>query len=221
MSRKQKITYNSLQPKVDSNHRLYEIDTTYPPLTNEKQLLFYSNSLTLNGDGVTTDMRVDGSSTTQEFFIKSEENADIFVTSLSFFIAAELTTTDFSEFGGTTQLTNGCQLIYESYDRGDIIIGDNLRTNFDFSRISTFSPSFGLTTTDAFKLRQAFSNTDDGFFFILKFSDYGYEREYGGGIRIKAGKNERLVLKIRDNLNLTLTQLSTFDGRVYGYKKII
>ena len=45
--------------------------------------------------------------------------------------------------------------------------------------------------------------------------------EYGGGIRIKAGKNERLVLKIRDNLNLTLTQLSTFDGRVYGYKKII
>ena len=98
MSRKQKITYNNLQPKVDSNNRLYEIDTTYPPLTNEKQLLVYSNSLTLNGDGVTTDMKVDGSSTTQEFFIKSEENADIFVTSLSFFIAAELTTTDFSEF---------------------------------------------------------------------------------------------------------------------------
>jgi hypothetical protein len=44
---------------------------------------------------------------------------------------------------------------------------------------------------------------------------------YVCGIRIKAGKNERLVLKIRDNLNLTLTQLSTFDGRVYGYKKII
>jgi hypothetical protein len=220
MSRTQKIIYNNSTSKVSKDNGLFETDTTYPPVTNGRQIIVYSKSLTLNNDGVTTDMKVDGSVNNQEFFVQSEENFDIFINSVSFFIAAELTTADLSEFGGTTQLTNGCQLIHETEDRGQIIIGDNLRTNLDFLRMCGFQPNFGLLTTDAFKVSQAFSNNDDGYFFILNFTDYGYDREYSGGIRLKAGKNERLVLKIRDNLNLTLTQLSTFDGRVYGFKRL-
>jgi len=219
MSRKQKIIYNNLTPSVGEDGRLFEIDTVYPPITTERQLLIYSTSLTLNNDGVTTDMKVDGSVTTQEFSVQSEVEFDIFITSLSFFIAAELTTADLSEFGGAPRLTNGCQLIHETSDRGEIIIGDDLRTNFDFLRMSGLKPNFGLTAADAFKISQAFSTNDEGFFFILNFSDYGYDREYSGGIRLKGGTNDRLVLKIRDNLNLTLSQLSSFDGRVYGFKR--
>jgi len=57
--------------------------------------------------------------------------------------------------------------------------------------------------------------------FILKFSDYGYEQEYSGGIRLRAGSEDRLVFKIRDDLNLTPSEISSFDGRVYGFKRRI
>jgi hypothetical protein len=222
MSKRGKIVYQDLKPIVNDDGRLYEIDTVYPPITNDRQIILYVDDLTLNNDGVTTDMKVDGSVTTQEFSVNADKDFDIFINSVSFFIAAELVVTDLGEFGGiTTPLTNGCQLIYENSDEGDIIIGDNLQTNYDLLRMCNMNPQFGLVSNEQFKIVQAFSNQDDGYLFILKFSDYGYEQEYSGGIRLKAGTTDRLVFKIRDNLNVTPSDISSFDGRVYGYKKVI
>lgn len=220
MSKRGKIVYQDLKPIVNDDGRLYEIDTVYPPITNDRQIILYVDDLTLNNDGVTTDMKVDGSVTAQEFSVNADSEFDIFINSVSFFIAAELVVTDLGEFGGiTTPLTNGCQLIYENSDEGDIIIGDNLQTNYDLLRMCNMSPQFGLVSNAAFKIVQAFSNQDDGYLFILKFSDYGYEQEYSGGIRLKAGTTDRLVFKIRDDLNLTPSEISSFDGRVYGFKR--
>lgn len=220
MSKRGKIVYQDLKPIVNDDGRLYEIDTVYPPITNDRQIILYVDDLTLNNDGVTTDMKVDGSVTTQEFSVNADSEFDIFINSVSFFIAAELVVTDLGEFGGiTTPLTNGCQLIYENSDEGDIIIGDNLQTNYDLLRMCNMNPQFGLDSNAAFKIIQAFSNQDDGYLFILKFADYGYEQEYSGGIRLKAGSTDRLVFKIRDNLNLTPSDISSFDGRVYGFKR--
>lgn len=220
MSKRGKIVYQDLKPIVNDDGRLYEIDTVYPPITNDRQIILYVDDLTLNNDGVTTDMKVDGSVTTQEFSVNADSEFDIFINSVSFFIAAELVVTDLGEFGGiTTPLTNGCQLIYENSDEGDIIIGDNLQTNYDLLRMCNMNPQFGLDSNAAFKIIQAFSNQDDGYLFILKFSDYGYEQEYSGGIRLKAGTTDRLVFKIRDDLNLTPSEISSFDGRVYGFKR--
>ena len=220
MSKKGKIVYQGLKPIVNDDGRLYEIDTVYPPITNDRQIIIYVDDLTLNNDGVTTDMKVDGSVTTQEFSVNADKDFDIFINSVSFFIAAELVVTDLGEFGGiTTPLTNGCQLIYENSDEGNIIIGDNLQTNYDLLRMCNMNPQFGLVSNEQFKIVQAFSNQDDGYLFILKFSDYGYEQEYSGGIRLKAGTTDRLVFKIRDNLNLTPSDISSFDGRVYGFKR--
>jgi len=220
MSKRAKIAYQNIRPLVNEDGRLFEVDTTYPPITNDRQIILYVDDLTLNGDGVTTDMKVDGSVTTQEFFVSAEPDSDIFINSVSFFIAAELVVTDLGEFAGiVTPLTNGCQLIYESGEVGDIIIGDNLQTNYDLLRMCNMNPQFGLDSNAAFKIIQAFSNQDDGYLFILKFADYGYEQEYSGGIRLKAGTTDRLVFKIRDNLNLTPSDISSFDGRVYGFKR--
>ena len=220
MSKRGKIVYQGLKPIVNDDGRLYEIDTVYPPITNDRQIILYVDDLTLNNDGVTSDMKVDGSVTTQEFSVNADSEFDIFINSVSFFIAAELVVTDLGEFGGiTTPLTNGCQLIYENSDEGDIIIGDNLQTNYDLLRMCNMNPQFGLDSNAAFKIIQAFSNQDDGYLFILKFADYGYEQEYSGGIRLKAGSTDRLVFKIRDNLNLTPSDISSFDGRVYGFKR--
>ena len=104
---------------------------------------------------------------------------------------------------------------------GNITIGDNLTTNFELLRMCGMNPSLGLSSNTAFQIQKAFSNSDVGYLFILKFSDYGYEQEYSGGIRLRAGSEDRLVFKIRDDLNLTPSEISSFDGRVYGFKRRI
>lgn len=215
MGRKSNVVYQNKFTKVSDNS-LWEIESDYPPITSEKKF-FYRSYLTLNGDGTTIDMKVDGSTTTQDFFITADENFDTYINVINFFIAAELTITDLSEFGGAPALTNGCQLFY--INGGDTIsINDDLKTNFDLLRMCTFKPSFSNGGSNAFKVQQVFSNNDSGYFGTLSFKNYGFEPEYRGGIRLKAGTFDRIIFRIRDNLNLTLSQLSTFDMIAYGYQ---
>ena len=221
MSRNGKILYKSLSPSVDDNGLLFEVDSTFPPVGDEVQNIIYVQPLTLNNDGVTSDMKVDGSTTTQEFYIQSDDDYDIFINSISFFIAAETLVIDLFEFGATNgTLTNGCQLIYENSEEGEIIIGDSLNSNFELLRMCNMNPEFGLTSNEAFQVVQTFSNNDRGYFFILKFSNYGYESEYRGGLRLKKNEKERLVFKIRDNLNFIVSELSSLNGTAYGYKTV-
>lgn len=219
MSLDSKITFDNNHARVNELNRLYEIDTTYPPLNSEQNISIYVQPLTLNNDGITTDMKVDGSISAKEFYVQSEEGFDIFINSVSFFIAAELTIADLGEFAGIPPLTNGCQMIYQSIETGEIIIGDSLQTNFDLLRMTTMNPNFGLVSNAAFKVIQTASNQDDGYFFILRFSDYGYETDYSGGLRLSPQGNDRLIFKIRDNLNLTPSQISSLDAIAYGFKR--
>lgn len=216
MGRKSNIVYQNNFAKVSDNS-LLEIDADYPPITGEKKF-FYRSYLTLNGDGTTTSMKVDGSTTPQDFYIEADRNFDTYITVLNFFIAAELTVTDLSEFGGAPALTNGCQLFYFNQATGTTSINDELKTNFDLLRICSFYPRYSDGGTGAFKVQQVFSVNDSGFFGVLNFKNYGYEPEYRGGIRLKVGSNDRLTFRIRDNLNLTLSQLSRFDMVAYGFK---
>lgn len=221
MSRNGKILYGNLSPSVNKDGLLFEIDSTFPPVGDEVQNIIYVQPLTLNNDGITTDMKVDGSTTIQEFYIESENDYDIIINSVSFFIGAETTVVDLFEFGATNgTLPNGCQLIYESSKYGEIIIGDNLNSNFELLRMCNMNPEFGLTSNEAFQVVQTFSNNDRGYFFILKFSNYGYESEYRGGLRLKKNEKERLVFKIRDNLNFIVSELSSLNGTTYGYKTV-
>jgi len=221
MSRNGKILYKNLSPSVNKDGLLFEIDSTFPPVGEEVQNIIYVQPLTLNNDGITTDMKVDGSTTVQEFYIESENDYDIIINSVSFFIGAETNVIDLFEFGAINgTLSNGCQLVYESSKYGEIFIGDNLNSNFELLRMCNMNPEFGLTSNEAFEIVQTFSNNDRGYFFILKFSNYGYESEYRGGLRLKKNEKERLVFKIRDDLNFIVSELSSLNGTAYGYKTV-
>lgn len=215
MSRRNYFTYQKNSAKVAENS-LWEIEADYPPITSEKKF-FYRSYLTLNNDGVTTDMNVDGSITPQDFFITADEDFDTYVTVINFFISAELTITDLSEFGGAPGLTNGCQLFYIN-GGNTISINDDLKTNYDLLRMCSFRPWFSDGGSNAFKVQQVFSVNDSGYFGTLNLKNYGYEPEYRGGIRLKAGTNDRIVLRVRDNLNLAISQLSKFDMVTYGFE---
>jgi len=210
---------NRTQVPVSSDYRMYEVDSVYPPVEGYGPVTIYKEFLTLNGDGVTTDMRVDGSVTSQDFYIGAPISSDIYVTSLLFSISAENATMTLNEFANLTALTNGCQLIFEDSINGDIIIADSIQTNFDLLQMARFSPSYGLTSGSVFKVPSAIpgATLPDTIFGVLRFNDYGYEKEYRPGIRLRAGSPDRLTFRINDDITgLTTTDILQFDMIAYG-----
>jgi hypothetical protein len=216
MSKSAKIVAENKKSKV-SEYSLFEIDSDSPPLTDNKTFIF-SSYLTLNGDGVTNSMKVDGSTTPQDFYISAEKDFDIYITSLNFFIAAELVNPELGEFANIPPLTNGCQLLYQDSLNGDIIISDNLSTNFDLLRMVGFKPAYGASGTNSFRIDNVFSGNDGGYFGVFNFKNYGYDSDYVGGIRLKSGTTDKLIFRVRDNLNLSISSISTFDFKAYGFK---
>lgn len=215
-----KIFYGPSSIKTDQLNKLYEVDATYPPISPQKQVIFVQD-FTLNNDGVTTSMKVNGSVTTQKFIVQPDLEDDVIISSLSFFINASLTTTDLGEFGGTTSLTNGCRLLIETSDNGDIVIADQIKTNYDLLRMAQGNPALGFAAGGSeFKVANVVSNSDEGFLFILRFQDYGFDKDYVGGIRLRKNTNDRLIFEIRDNLNLAPSSLESFDAVAYGYKRL-
>lgn len=76
----------SISRDFDSPHRLGLFGITGQVQVTAKDLddLFIENA-TLNGDGVTTDMRVNGSGTPQDFLINAQVETDVFIEELRFF----------------------------------------------------------------------------------------------------------------------------------------
>lgn len=205
--------------KVDRNNRSHEIDSVYPPLFDENPLRIFREFMSLNGDGVTTDMRVDGSVTPQEFFIDANDEFDTYITSLCFTISAENATITLNEFANLPALTNGCELIFQDSINGDITIAGSLQTNFDLIQMCRFKPTYGLATGSVFKVPSAIpgATLPDTIFGVLKFADYGYDREYTAGIKLKAGSSDRLTFRINDDITgLTTTDILAFDIVTYG-----
>lgn len=108
----------------------------------------------------------------------------------------------------------------ETSEDGEVIINDSLKTNYDLVRMAVGNPNPGVGPGTEFKVGAVTSNSDEGFLIVLKFSDYGYDREYTGGILLRKKTNDRLVFEIRDNLNLAPSSIAIFNAIAYGYKRI-
>ena len=149
----------------------------------------------LTDDGTTTgstDMLVDGSSTNVEFWIPASEDFDIYIQSLSFIIADAGAT--LKDFGSINALTNGCKLSWRQTS-GEIILHDNLVSNWEFVRMANGNPAFG-SGTSAFRASNVVS-TSEAFIPILDFGDvYGFP----WGLKLRRGTTDRIVLTVRDNI---------------------
>ena len=214
MSRKTYITNGNIESKIVNG--IYEIEAPYPPIS-EDNITIFREFLTLNGDGVTNSMRVDGSITNRHFYIEANPEYDIYITALSFYLGSELTIIDLIEFGNLPALTNGCQLIFKSNQLGEVILGDPIKSNFDLLKICNFKPNFG-NAGAAFELNNATATTSEGYSPVLYFSDYGFNED---GILLLNGTTDKLTFKIRDNLNVGLSSISKFDVIAQGFKRKI
>lgn len=154
------------------------------------------------------DMNVNGSVTEVDFFIESDEEKDTYITTISFLIADAGAT--LNEFGNLSALTNGCRLFY-SKQSGEIVIHDELKTNFDFIRLGLGTPPLG-GATDAFRANNV-SGISEGYIPSLNFKEvFGMPF----GIKLDAGKLQRLVLTVRDDIST----VDAFDCIVYGFRRL-
>ena len=194
--------------KVSNEGFLFTQEAPFPPSGEETKITVYREFLTLNNDGTTNDMRVDGSTTSQYFWVNAEPNFDIYITTLSFLISdagAEL-----DEFGNLAALTNGCRLFYED-NNGEINIGTDLVSNFEFVRLCQGNPAFG-NAADAFRGRNIVGGSE-GYIPVFDFRNFGFR----WGLKLKAGTNNRLVMEINDNVS----SIDGFNATAYGFRRVL
>ena len=204
--------------KIDDGGYLRVQPSPFPPTSDEDIQIIFREFLTLNNDGTTSDMRVNGSATKQLFYIEAEPNFDIYIKNLSILLADTNTDNSFNTFGDLAALTNGCRLYYED-SNGEINIGTTLQTNFDLIRLSLGTPAFGSryaaggATFNPFFLPDAVGATADAIIPIIDFSStFGFTY----GLRLRNGTTNKLVFEINDDLS---AGLDAFNIIAYGFKR--
>lgn len=190
--------------KISDEGELSVVVHPHPPRDEAISALPFRRFFTLDNDGVTTDMRVDGSVTNKVFSVNAITEYDLYIKSLSVVIAD--VNSQLNQFGNITALTNGIEFKWSSQTLGDIILQSAIKTNFDFIRLSG-NTYFG-DGTNAGKYSNLSGNSDGYAPFIDFKSIFGLQY----GIRLKKGSTEKLVFTIKDNI----TGIDAFNVIAYG-----
>lgn len=195
---------NSLTIEDDGALNVYVIPR--PPLDNNQQVLPFTEYLTLNGEGATSSMLINGSTTNQDFYIASR-NYDIYINSIVFQIADANAT--LNQFGNIGILTNGLEFYYFNQSEGKYTIESELKTNFDMVRLANFEPSFG-TGTAAFQASNVIG-TSEAYMGVIDIEDvFGLQ----WGLKLKANSTDRIGFIVKDNL----TAMDAMTIKVYGIR---
>ena len=203
--------------KVNEGGYVLTQSSGLPPKDDRDIQIVYRKFLTLNGDGTTTSMLVDGSTTPQLFYVEASPNNDIYITSLSIVVQAGGVNLGNDFLGNTTGLANGCRLYYEDKN-GETNIGTNLTTNFDLIRLCQGNPGFG-DNANAFKIPNLAGKNKtvaDGYIPVLDFPEiFGFNY----GLRLQRGTTNKLVFEINDNLTTGLGPNAEINIIAYGFER--
>lgn len=180
---------------------------SYPNLDEPIEQLPFSQFFT--ADGLSTgssDMKVNGAVTPQEFSIKALNERDFFITTMSIRIGDNLATLD--QFGNIGVLANGLDFTYSSIKDGVIIIESGITTNLDMIRIGLGSPELG-DGTSAFRADVSGVGADT----YLPSVDFRKTFGLTWGLRLRQGSTNRVSMVINDDL----TGLDSFNIIAFGF----
>lgn len=200
---------NGYTAKVDKSRSLRVIQSPFPPFGQDYSTRVLRQFFTDDGgpDG-DEDMRVSGTlASPVEFFISSRSDKDVFIKSLSFVIADS--GADLNEFGGIGALSNGCVLSYID-DEGEVIISDQLVTNWEFVRLCQATPEIG-QQTNAFRANNVSGNSE-AYTPTLDFQGI-FGLPYG--IKLRANSSDKISLFVRDDTS----GVDQFDIIAYGIEQ--
>lgn len=181
----------------------------YPPIDVDDKVIPFIGALTVDGDGVTTNLSVNGSTTPVDAFIGPPVAGDLYLTTANVLIAdaGSIALNRFGSIAGG--LVNGINFFVETAnERLDISIG--LKTNFDFIRVGTLTVGTG-GKTDAYQLANTDPSNDDGYNPILDFTKVSPI-----GIRLRADTQDKLGICINDDIS----GVATFNIIITGFIRI-
>lgn len=159
------------------------------------------------------DMTVDGSTQSIDFIIPAHTQAcDRYVASISFEILG--TNASLSQFGNISALTNGVDLIYSNPEAEGGLVNislTGLKTNWEIVRLCKGEPSFG-NSTNAFRASNVVGNNDA----FIPFLDFRTVFGFAFGVRLRAGTDDRIILRINDDL----TGVTGFTAVASGFDRL-
>lgn len=94
---------------------------------------------------------------------------------------------------------------------GEVLIGDNLTTNFSFVRLCSGSPAFG-DAAGAFRASNV-SGASKGF---LPFLDIKRVFGFRWGIKLGFGTSQKIGIRIRDDIRT----IDVFNCIAYGFDRV-
>ncbi len=194
---------------VEKSGAMSVVERPFPPFGVMQNVRPFRQFLT--DDGTPTgseDMLVDGSVTPVDFFVEAPQDADLYVTRLSFIVVDQ--NASLNTFGNIAALTVGCRLFYTD-ELGEVVIAEALQTNFDIVRLGSGLPSFGDGTTAFIANNVDFIS--EGIIPILDFKDtFGFR----WGLELRNGSTQKLILQIRDDI----TGIDAMDVICYGFLRL-
>jgi len=196
----------------DKKLKLYEegelgvVVHAHPP--TDEAISSYPFSQWFTDDGTSagaSDLRVDGSTTGQAFYIAAQTERDIYIKTISVRISDNAAV--LNKFGALTALTNGLEFRYKNDLIGDVLIQDEMKTNLDVIRLGLSSPPLG-DGSSAFRADVSGSGADT----YLPFIDLTLMFGFPWGLRLKKGSTDRLEFIVNDALG----GLDGFDIKGFG-----
>ena len=186
-----------------------------PASSSDILTLPYVNFLTVNGDGVTTDLNIDGSVTPIDAYVSAESGADIYVNTISVVITDSAASGGIylNEFGSLPPLTNGIVPFFANKGERLAFAERPLFTNFDFVRIGTLTPALGSDQL-AFRI-QAERNSND--YAYIATWDMTRLSPYGLGLRMSANTKQQIGITIQDDIS----SLTGLEVLCTGYRRFV
>lgn len=158
-------------------------------------------------DAGSSDMTVDGSSTTVDFKVKAIQTRDVYIRSISVLIGDDGSPA-LNKFGALTALTNGVEISYVTQDEGEFVVHDGIKSNLEFIRLGVNTAAIG-TGVDAFLADVSGGGSEKSYMPTIDIKEtFGMPF----GLKLRVDSNDFLAFRIRDDL----TGLTTFNAIAYG-----
>lgn len=194
--------------RIDDEGSANVVVHPHPPRNESGVLLPLREYMTLNNDGTTIDMRVNGSVEEKIFQIRANQNGndkDRYIACINLVIADAGAV--LNKFGNLPELTNGVEIRWVTDEYGTVVIADGLVSNWEFIRLSGGKPSYG-DGAGAFRSSNV-AGTSEGYLIQLDFDEiFGIQ----WGFRLRHGTNDRLEVVIKDDI----TNIDKMDAICYG-----
>lgn len=197
--------------KVNGEGELGVVVHPHPPQDEKVTVLPFRQYFTSDGTiSGSNDWAVNGSTTSQDFYIKAVANYDIYINSISVIIG-DGGSPNLNGYGALSALTNGVEWVYFSQDAGEYQLHDGIKTNLEFIRLGVNTGAIG-TGVDAYLADVSGGGTEKSYIPTIDLSEsFGLP----WGVRLKKGTKDKLVFRVRDNL----TGLITHNAIAYGIRQ--